>query len=363
MDDRSRDPSRHVVRTRAGSLLVGEMQRGCKLCIRGAKLALFITGLCSKGCFYCPLSEKRRWRDSVYANERLVRSKGDVIEEAELIDAMGTGITGGDPTLRFERVLGYILLLKRRFGRRHHVHMYCVGELSPEQLRKLKKVGLDELRFHTWSPKPLLGALEQGLNAGVEIPVIPGKLGRMVELLRELDRIGCAFVNLNELEISHTNLAAMRARGYRVKSGESMAVKGSEELAIEVLRWAADNTGLNVHYCPSSLKDRFQLRNRLKRRAKNVAGPHELITGDGLLVKGVAYGIPLNRLIPMRRRLVERYGIPRKLLVIDREKLRLEMPPGVAEKLSRLEPGLKFAWVEEYPTVDRLETTLIPLPI
>ena len=354
---------RRIVRTSAGSLLLGEMQRGCKLCIHGAKLALFVTGLCFRGCYYCPLSEKRGGKDVVYANECLVRSNRDIIEEAESIGALGTGITGGDPVLRFERSLGYIRLLKRRFGSRHHVHMYCMGELSSERLRKLKKSGLDELRLHTWSSAPIRRALEEGLNAGVEIPAIPGSFERTVELFGELDRVGCAFVNLNELEISDTNLAAMRARGFRTKSDESMAVKGSEELALEVLRWAAKNTRLNVHYCPSSLKDGVQLRNRLKRRAKRVAKPHELITTDGLLVKGVAYGVPPQRLVRERRRLIELYRIPPELIVVDREKLRLEMPWRVAEKLAEIEPGLKFAWIEEYPTVDRLETTLIPLPI
>jgi len=33
----------------------------------------------------------------------------------------------------------------------------------------------------------------------------------------------------------------------------------------------------------------------------------------------------------------------------------------VAEKLAKLEPRLKFALVEEYPTYDRLETMFVPL--
>ena len=351
---------RQVVETPYGSLLLGEMPKGCKLCVRGAKLVLFVTGLCDLGCFYCPLSERRRGKDVVYANERPVRSQRDIIEEARLIDALGTGLTGGDPAVRFERALRYLRLLKRTFGRRHHVHMYVGRPLPLKQLLQLRRAGLDELRFHTWSAEPVKSALDVGLNAGVEIPVIPGEFRRIVKLLRELDRIGCRFVNLNELEFSDTNLKALKDRGFRIKSDESMAVRGSEELARRVLEWARD-TSLNIHYCPSALKDGVQLRNRLKRRAKNVAKHYDVITKDGLLVKGIAYGLPPSKLAEVRRRLMKDYNIPSDLIAVDRQKRRLEMAWYVAEELSKLEPNIKFALVEEYPTYDRLETTFVPL--
>lgn len=352
---------RQIIQTSARSLLLGKMPRGCQLCIRGAKLVLFITGLCSQGCYYCPLSERRRGRDVVYANERPVRSAEDIIKEAKLMNALGTGITGGDPSLRFGRTLRYVRLLKRRFDKGHHIHMYCGGELSLERLRQLKQAGLDEIRFHTWSPKPVRLALEIGLRAGVEIPAIPNSRARTISFLRELDRIGCNFVNLNELEFSDTNLVELRARGFQIKSDESMAVRGSETAARQVLQWAAEKTRLNVHYCPSSLKDAVQLRNRLKRKAPNVAKPHEVITEEGLLFKGIIMRLPPARLAPTHRCLIARHKIPKELIFIDRQKNRVELHWRVAKKLAKIEPGLKFALVEEYPTYDRLETMLIPL--
>ena len=140
-----------IKRTPANSLLLREMPEGCKLCIRGAKLVLFVTGICNHSCYYCPLSEKRRGKDVVYANERPVKSYADILEEARLMDALGTGITGGNPALKFKRVIRYLKLLKREFGKEHHVHMYCIGALPNEKLKELKDAGLDELRFHTWT--------------------------------------------------------------------------------------------------------------------------------------------------------------------------------------------------------------------
>lgn len=329
--------------------------------MKGAKLVLFVTGLCSRGCFYCPLSEKRKGRDVVYANERPVRSVRDIIEEGRLIDALGTSLTGGDPAARFGRVLRYIRLLKREFGKKHHIHMYCASKLSEEQLLMLKHAGLDELRFHAWSVGPVKRAVRAGLQAGVELPVIPGSYEKLRNLLFDLDTSGCRFVNLNELEFSDTNLVELKARRFEIRSDESMAVKGSETLAKEVMRWAAGHTSLSVHYCPSSLKDGVQLRNRLKRRARNVARPHEVITEEGLLFKGVIRYLKPSELVSVRRGLIARYGIPPELIAIDTQKSRVEMHWRLAEELAELEVGLDLALVEEYPTYDRLETTLIPL--
>lgn len=353
---------RPIVKTSAGSLLVGKMPKGCQLCVKGAKLVLFVTGICKHGCFYCPISEKRRGVDVVYANERPARSTREIAGEATLMDALGTGITGGDPLVRFGRTISYIKFLKKKFGRRHHIHMYCCAQLSPEKLHVLKKAGLDEIRFHLWSAEPVRLALEAGIRAGVELPVIPGNRRMYIALLKKLDQLPGAFVNLNELEFSDTNLKEFKKRGFKIKSETSMAVKGSEKLASEILRWAASNTGLDVHYCPSSLKDSVQLRNRLKRRATNVAKPYEQITEDGLLFKGVIMGVRLKELATLRRRLILRYKIDPKLVGLDKEKKRIELHWRLAEKLAKAEQNLKFALVEEYPTCDRLETTVIPLP-
>lgn len=130
------------------------LSEGCVFCQRGSKLVLFLTGVCDKNCFYCPVSEERLDKDVTYANEKKVFLDEDILKEAVSMGAEGTGITGGEPLLYPRRVKHYIKLLKSHFGSDHHIHLYTSIPASRDLLEKLKKCGLDEIRFHppyeTW---------------------------------------------------------------------------------------------------------------------------------------------------------------------------------------------------------------------
>ena len=266
--------------------------KGCELCQLGAKMVLFVTGLCNRSCFYCPLSEHRRGKDAIYANERLVRYDTDVLEEARSMDALGTGITGGEPMMKFERVQHYIKLLKTEFGPGHHIHLYSSLAPSEYALDVLASAGLDEIRLHPpieeWHDFPLsrhCAALEYaralGLQAGVEIPAIK-PVPAIVEALKKVG----GFLNLNELEFSETNYDAMIARGFvQLKSG--YAASGSRQIALEI---ASDE--LPTYFCSSGSKDSVQLRERLKRKARRLARPFDEVTEDGTLVFGVLESVP-----------------------------------------------------------------------
>lgn len=267
---------------------------GCRLCYKGAKMVLFVAGVCGKNCFYCPVSNERREKDLIFANERRVGKDEDIIEEAVSMDALGTGITGGEPLLKLERVIHYIKLLKTRFGTSHHIHLYTA--LSPNKgvLESLRKVGLDEIRFHppldTWKNisntcyrDSILAAHRLGLSAGIEIPAIPSDFS---EILSLLDEVG-GFLNLNELEFSETNSGELKKRGFAAVDDVSSAVLGSKEVA-ESLKWN------KLHFCSSCFKDAVQLRERFKRIAKKVSRDFDEVTDDGTLVYAVIDGSCLD---------------------------------------------------------------------
>ncbi|TGC08493.1 radical SAM protein [Methanolobus halotolerans] len=262
------------------------LSEGCKLCQKGAKMVLFVTGICPRNCFYCPVSHEKR-TEVVYANERLVNSDQDIIKEARQMDALGTGITGGEPLLRPEDILHYIKLLKDEFGKEHHIHLYTSLTPDRETVGRLAEAGLDEIRFHPpadiWTnikksryARSIEYAKDYALQVGVEVPAIEG-IDKIAEFTRSVD----CFLNLNELEFSDSNAEDMKLRGFVLENDISNAVAGSQELARKIIPVAG-----KMHFCSSVYKDAIQLRERLIRIARNTARDFDDITDDGTIIYG-----------------------------------------------------------------------------
>ncbi len=333
-------------------------------------MVLFVTGLCRFRCFYCPVSPKRNQLDVIYANERLVRSDDDVIEEALAIGAAGTGITGGDPLGVVDRVEHYVRLLKREFGAEHNIHLYT-HEPNPEKLARLARAGLDEFRLHIphylWGPLSSEGGayrsvLEQaprwGIRRGVEIPVLPEKEAELRRLLKTLDAIGIDFVNLNELEFSETNETKMRERRYRVDPRNGWGVRGSRAVAERLVRELS--LSVPVHYCSSRFKDGVQLRQRLLRQAERTAPAFAEHTGDGTVVLGIVEPEGDESLGRWSARVVRALGAAPGDYRLDEARRRLEFGPAALRRAARRLRWAAFE-VEVYPTADALEVERTPL--
>ncbi len=348
-----------AMRKKNYNLYKGELAEGCELCMKGAKLVLFVSGVCNRTCYYCPLSDKRKGADMSWANERPVSSLEDVIYEAERMRALGAGITGGDPDLRMDKTLGYIIALKEAFDD-FHLHMYTSNALDAAKLRKLRKAGLDELRYHvlsagTW--KSIEVSKRLGLATGVEVPAIPGEEKKLLHIIDKAMTAGADFVNLNELEFSDTNSAELLRLGFKVKD-ESYAAMGSYETAQAVL----EKSRMNIHLCTSRYKDAVQLRGRLLRISNNTAREYEEISEEGLLLKGVVMPVKHSSLGSLRRSIIRRYSVPPELIRVDSGKNRLETTMEIASFLAdELHGEAKCYLIEEYPTYGRLETEVIPL--
>jgi len=359
---------RKIWRTKGGSFYVGHLPIGCRLCQKGAKLVLFITGICDKRCFYCPLSEARRGKDVVYADEVRVLADEDVVQEARVIQAEGTGLTGGDPLISPQRVLHYIRLLKDEFGEKHHVHLYTIGRyLTKPLLRQLKDAGLDEIRFHPDKvdlPK-ISWAAKAEITVGAEVPAIPNGSKEIIALIKYLGDAGASFININELEFTETNRAALLIRGIRSKPPMSLVAEGSEETAFKVLDWALRSANINVHYCPARIKDAVQFRNRIKRKGKSVAKPYETITRDGLLSFGIIKlrKATQNTLESFHNLLINKYHIPLELIAINLGKRRIETSIEIIKKLGPniMSQSCECGIISEYPTQDRTEVLYTPL--
>lgn len=328
---------------------IGGIPRGCRLCFSGASIVVFITGLCGDTCYYCPISFNRRNRDVVYVNDERASSLEDIIREAYYVRARGAAITGGDPLIVLNRTINVIEALKNEFTDKFHIHLYTSGRYaSREALRALDKAGLDEIRFHPVREEYLrrleIALKETSMNVGIEVPVIPGAVDWLKKLALRLEELGGGFMNLNELEVSESNINNLLSRGYRI-SRDGVSVEGSYETALEFLQWARSNLEkVAVRFCPAVYKDKFQLRNRLMRKAMITGKPFEEVTRSGTLRVAVirkdeAVGSELD---------LYRVEVGGKVVT----------HPMVAEKL-----GEEYQVIEYYPMVTRelvLQRTTYP---
>jgi uncharacterized protein len=359
------------------SIYTEPLSPACRMCAEGSKMVLLVTGLCPASCFYCPLSEKKIKKDLIFADEWQLSDENDtekLLLEAEYINAKGAGITGGDPLVTWERTKKYISLLKNEFGSDFHIHLYTSGLKNAEHIKDLVDSGLDEIRFHPmpmyWKKMqdaPFLKYIKQATqldcDVAFEIPVIPGFQADIFSLVKWASENNISWINLNELEYSETNALKLNDKNFTVKDDISSAVKDSQKTAYNVIKKIVDSElKIGVHYCSSSFKDGIQLRNRIKRRAKNIAKKGDIITEDGTLLKGVVVSKnkSLNEIYDL---LLNVLKIPKKYINLDLDKKRVELAVWILEKNLKFlkENNFECFIVEEYPTADRLEVEKIPL--
>ncbi len=381
------------------SFHLGDIAEGCKQCIKGEKLVLFITGKCTQQCYYCPVSEHKFGHDKIFADEWEIEDneKGwkNLVKEVKLINAKGAGITGGDPLCVLERTCKYIKRMKEQFGKNFHIHLYTPLKLVNENvLKKLFESGLDEIRFHPdldddklWGR--LLLAKEFDWDIGIEIPCVPNK---EIEIKKLIDYVGdnqiIKFFNLNELERSDTNVGhyKMPEDQYKTIDEISYAIQGSKELAEILVNYVKEKGyDFTIYFCTAKLKDGTQLTNRLKRRAKSLAElPYNKLTDEGTLIKGVIYLDELKPGFDYKEKLVQlssdyRVKLLTKLneqkelveniikrtnqIFVDEKKMRLVCSVKILEKnvkkikklVKSSNSNLVLAIVEEMPTEDAME--------
>jgi len=361
---------------------LNELPNGCKQCVKGEKLVMFVTGICPRQCSYCPLSEQKKDRDVIFANERQLDNEdsiNDMITEAKACKSKGAGFTGGDPLARIDRTCRYISLLKKTFGKKFHVHLYTSMDLlNAENIKKLSDAGLDELRFHPeLTNNKLWGKVElfkkRKFKLGIEIPVLP-KSYSMTQKVVDYFSSHVDFINLNELEISDAE--AFKIKNVHVRNSTYYGAAGSQEVAMEILDYINKKyPRMNVHYCTCKLKDKVQLGKRLTRRAKNTARKFDIVTDDGTILRGAVYlekpgfnykkkleatknkDAIVLKLNSIRKLLIKKYSIPSSLIEVDSLKLRLITNIGVVRELSKELKSQKLipAIVEQYPTYDQME--------
>ena len=361
------------------SIYIPPLSPACELCAQGAKLVLLITGICPASCYYCPLSNRKSGTDVIFADEWQLEQENDInviLQEAAFIEAKGAGITGGDPFSVWQRTKKYVTLLKNTFGDSFHIHLYTSGLINQNRVKEIINAGVDEIRFHPepyyWDhieKSPLFQALKQAIdtNADVafEIPAIPQMEQEILSLIHWAETENMQWVNLNELEFSERNELSLYKKGFVTKNDISASVLGSQETAIKVISEVHQKEGsIGVHYCSSSFKDGVQLKNRIKRRARNIALPFDCITEEGTILKGIIEPDTPSSLLLIETQLKEQYNFQTpKDYIVNPQKNRIELHIDFIEEIAKniSVPNTQYAIIEEYPTADHLEVERIPI--
>jgi len=156
----------------------GFLSPGCMSCGQGTWSCIFIGSLCTADCFYCP-QDKRKKNDQPPTESGLVfDNPDDYIDYLEKFKFKGASFSGGEPLLKYEKVLTYIKKIRERLGRSIYIWLYTNGDLvDKKKLKALKEAGLNEIRFDIAARKYDLKAAKIAVGiidkVTVEIPAIP----------------------------------------------------------------------------------------------------------------------------------------------------------------------------------------------
>jgi pyruvate formate-lyase activating enzyme-like uncharacterized protein len=280
-------------RNEGKSLYLNWISPACEACRKGINsLTFFISLMCHRHCYYCfnPNQE-----DYAYFRE----NKRDC--QAELAQLAKSGqkvsylaLTGGEPLLHHQETIDFFTLAQEKF-RRAHTRLYTSGDLLDQDiLQQLQDAGLDEVRFSVkLEDDPQLRkkvydrislAKEYIPNVLVEMPVIPGTLQEMKELLRILDNLGIEGINLLEFCFPFHNREHFQKESFKVKNppfltlydywyAGGLPISQSELECLKLLEFALDQElSIGVHYCSLENKHTGQVyQQNLKQKSSGLA--------------------------------------------------------------------------------------------
>lgn len=255
LDDLRREGIKGSIERR--TLYTRRLPPGCRGCLAGKGSNAFVTGLCTRECFFC-FNAKPRTDELVVHGIRLAEPE----EAPDVVQRFGlrsVGVSGGEPTMRPERLLRLVRAL-RTLPFRVRIDLYTNGDrLTDDLLAALKDAGLDALRFNLvareFDTEPLERALRYFDETAVEVPVVSDRLPAMRDMVVRLDALGVPFLNLHELFVCRENAVRVANEGH-CSTGRSddvlmwEPVAGADEAALSLLLFALRNaTRLSTYYC------------------------------------------------------------------------------------------------------------------
>ena len=176
---------------------------------------------------------------------------------------LGAALSGGEPTLVFDRVVKIIKALKSGYGKEFHIHLYTNGSnLTENAVNELAKAGLDEMRVNSLNPKIFRVLIGSPFDVVCEIPCLPSEkyLNAVLRLIDNFPQLGVGYLNLNETEVTQENSSFFKRFGL---FSDNSRILGSHEAAERITEYCKVIGGIEVFFCTYETADRIRIeRNR-----------------------------------------------------------------------------------------------------
>jgi pyruvate formate-lyase activating enzyme-like uncharacterized protein len=252
------------------SIYVNRISPSCVACQTSIGSSTFFISLkCHRDCFYCfnPNQEnydyfREHTRDTIAELDELRQTNPRMRHLA---------LTGGEPLLYKDETYRFFEHARELYPT-SYTRLYTSGNhFDRATLDALQKSGLKEICFsirmhdlakgnrHTYDNITL--AREYIPSVMVEMPVLPGMLDEMKEILLELDRPGIFGIILLEICFPLNNPEVYREKGYKIKArplrvlydywyAGGLPIAGGETVRLDLIDFALESgLELGVHYC------------------------------------------------------------------------------------------------------------------
>ncbi len=262
------------------TLFTRGLPAGCKPCLAGKGTNLYVTGLCTRDCFFC-FNQKPR-KDELVVHGIPIDTPSEAPEIVARFGLRSVGLSGGEPLLFPERVLAILTALKA-MPQPPRVDLYTNGDRADAALlRRLKDAGLDSIRFDAaardYDLTPVRRAREIFEEVAVEIPVVPEDMPKLKAMVLDLDALGVPHLNIHELFLCAENNERVLAEGERPKDVAQSThllwrpTARSLESCLQLLLFAAKNCRtLGVYLCSCGTQETISRRGLARRRRRSAA--------------------------------------------------------------------------------------------
>ncbi|MEC9493207.1 radical SAM protein [Flexistipes sp.] len=295
-------------RNNNASIHINFLSKACIECKKGNKSITFFYSLaCNRDCYFCSNKNQESY-DYYVHNQRDILSELDQIKNIETLRAVA--VTGGEPLLDTEKLF-HILSSVNKKCPVAHTRLYTNGDLIDYNiLENLQRNNLNEIRF---SVKPdengkldeskihkIILAKKYIPEVVVEMPVIPGSLYEMRNLLDVLNKNEITGVNLLEFLFPWVNPEEYIKRGFKIKNrpykifysytyAGGLPISGSEEECLELLLHGLENNySIGLHYCSLENKLTSQI---YSQNSGIKTLPYEIFSDKDFFIKSAkAYG-------------------------------------------------------------------------